>query len=65
MVPARSRKSLSVEEIMVKTCTDALSDGPSDKLGDSESYSDTGPEIARNIKKTVCHLSSDSESGSA
>jgi len=32
---------------------------------DNESYSDFEPEIARKIKKTVRHLSSDSESGSA
>jgi hypothetical protein len=48
-----------------------LSDGPSDVLSESdddvenESYSDFEPEIARKIKKTVCHLSSDSESQSA
>jgi hypothetical protein len=32
---------------------------------DNESYSDFEPEIARKIQKIVCHLSSDSESGSA
>jgi hypothetical protein len=36
-----------------------------DDDADNESYSDFEPEIARKIKKTVRHLSDDSESGSA
>jgi hypothetical protein len=58
---------LSAEEILTETCFDMLSDGPSDVLSESddddvenESYGDFEPEIARKIKKTVCHLSSDS-----
>jgi hypothetical protein len=49
-----------------------LSDGPSDVLSecdddnvDSKSYTDFESEIARKIKKTVHHLHTDSESGSA
>jgi hypothetical protein len=41
MVSARSRKSLSAEEILVKTCADTLSDEQSD----DESYSHFEPEI--------------------
>jgi hypothetical protein len=73
MVSARRRKSLSAEEILSETCADTLSDVPSDTFSDSdgeddnvdnESDSDVEPETARKIKKTVRHLSSDSESGS-
>jgi hypothetical protein len=56
MASARSRKSLSAEGILAETCTDTLSDGPSDVLSDSnvnddnvdnESQSDFEPETAR------------------
>jgi hypothetical protein len=71
MASARSRKSLSVEEILAETCTDTLSGGPRDVLSesdddnddDNESYSDFEPGIARKMKRTAHHLSSDSEVG--
>jgi hypothetical protein len=36
MASARSRKSLSVEEILAETCTDTLSGGPRDVLSESD-----------------------------
>lgn len=39
--------------------------GSNDENVDNESESDSGPEIARKTKKTVIHLPSDSESGTA
>jgi hypothetical protein len=81
MVSARSRKTLSAEKSLAKTCTDTVSDGPSDVLrvsdyddddndgddddDDDETYSNFGPETVRKIKKNVHHLSSDSETRSA
>jgi hypothetical protein len=53
---------------LAETCTDTLSDGPTDNNDDNvdiESYSDVESEIAVKIKTTVHHLSSESESGSA
>jgi hypothetical protein len=57
---------------LAKTCSDTLSDEPCDVLSDSDdnnaenaSYDDFESQIGRNIKKTVHHLSSHSESGSA
>jgi hypothetical protein len=52
-----------VEEILDETCTRTFH-GSNDDDADNESC-DLEPEIARKINKTVCHLSSDSESGSA
>jgi hypothetical protein len=64
MASARSRKSLSNEEILTKTCTDTLSNRPRDVLSesdddddddgdDNENYSDFESEIVRKIKKIV------------
>jgi hypothetical protein len=62
-----------VEEMLSETCDDSLPNEPSDVVSesddddsnDNESYSDFEPEITRKIIKPVCHLSSDSETGSA
>jgi hypothetical protein len=66
---ASSRKNLSEEQILTKTCADAVSDGPRDVLSENDDdnienkgYSDFEPKIARKIN---CTMSSDSESGSA
>jgi hypothetical protein len=50
---------------LAETCTDVVSGGPSyvlsksdvdgDDNADNENYTDFEPEIARKIKKTVCH----------
>jgi hypothetical protein len=64
---------LSAEDILAEMCADTISDEPRDVLSpsddnndvDNDSYSDFDIEIARKIDKTVCHLSSDSASGSA
>lgn len=61
-----------MEKILVETCDHTLPDVSSAALSgnnyenvDNESESDSGPEIARKTKKTVIHLPSDSESGTA
>jgi hypothetical protein len=62
-----------VEKSLAKTYVDTLSDGPSEMLSESDDYdtvdnvsdSDFEHEIASKINKTVCHLSCDSDSGSA
>jgi hypothetical protein len=56
---------------LAESFADTLTDGPNDVLSesddnvDSESYSDFEPEISRKIKKTMHHLSSDCECGTA
>jgi hypothetical protein len=52
---------LSAEQILTKTCADAVSDGPRDVLSESDddnienkSYSDFEPKIARKINCTIC-----------
>jgi hypothetical protein len=61
MASASSRKCLSAVEILAKTCTDTLSDGPRYVLNesdndnfDSESYSDF--ESDKESKESVCNL---------
>jgi hypothetical protein len=59
MTSARSKKSLSAEDILAETCADTLSDELRDVLSESdddvnESYSDFEHEIARKINCALC-----------
>jgi hypothetical protein len=71
MASARSRKSLSTEEIFTKTCADTLFDvwcwfiESGDDNIDNESDRDFDPEIARKIERSLLCFSSNSESMSA
>jgi hypothetical protein len=72
MMSAKSSKILCVEKIVAKARTETWSHQPCDVLSDddedgvvNEIYTDFEPQIARKVKKTVCHLSSDSEIKSA